>query len=115
MLKLHFYNHKTLRHLKNKAFITVASVVCAKHTVPILFKHTSYVKLVKQNLKDVMISKLQKIEKMLILDKNMVSAGHYLKFNLTKQNYSMSEINKFCIHFLFIFAQNLMHVFYMKI
>ena len=30
----------------------------------------------------------------------MVSAGHYLKFNVAKQNYSMSEINKFFPNFL---------------
>ena len=45
MLKLHVYNRMTLRHLKKQSFclqVTVVNVACAKHTVPIPFKPTSY-------------------------------------------------------------------------
>ena len=43
----------------------------------------------------------------------MMFAGHYLKFNFAKSNYSLSKIKNFCSNFLH-FAQNLTHIFYMK-
>ena len=42
----------------------------------------------------------------------MVSAGHYLRFNLANRNYSMSEIKKFCsnfLHFCFKFVACFLH------
>ena len=97
MLKLHFYNTRHCAILKNKAFITVASVVCAKHTVPILFKHTSYV------LFRTPISKLTTEKQALVLRQNKIEQvecikflGVYIQEHLTWSRHINHLISKLC-------------------